>query len=216
MATRATAGTRGARRSGRIRLRLADGLVVARTAAGLSLREVARRAGLSADTVRRLERGDEGAMGVDTLARVGEVVGLEFAASFYPSGEPVRDRAHLALLNRLRKRLGPGVRVRTEVPIPISGDLRSGDAVVGFDGGDALIEAETHLGDVQLVERKGSAKQRDLGATRLVLLVSDTRNNREVLRLHPELLERFPVSGRRCLSRLARGLDPGGDAIAIL
>jgi hypothetical protein len=95
-------------------------------------------------------------------------------------------------------------------------DLRSGDALVGGIEWDALVEAETVLGDLQLVERKAAAKQRDLGAKRLILLVGDTRRNREVIRLHPELRERFPIDTRTCLMRLGSGRDPGGDCLVVL
>jgi transcriptional regulator with XRE-family HTH domain len=184
VATRPTSSARAERRSRLLRQRLAEELLITRLAAGLSLREVARRARISADTARRLERAEMGAMRIDHLTRIGEVLGLELAARLYPNGDPVRDRAHLALLSRFRARLGPGVRIRTEVPIPLAGDRRSGDALISNQDGDVLIEAETHVGDAQGVERRARAKARDLGATRLVLLLSDTRRNREVLRLH--------------------------------
>lgn len=100
--------------------------------------------------------------------------------------------------------------------MPVTGDLRSGDAVLAGSSWDALIEAETRLGDLQLLERRAAAKQRDLGSTRLILLVADTRHNREVIRLHPELRERFPINTRTCLARLANGLDPGGDCLVVL
>ena len=100
--------------------------------------------------------------------------------------------------------------------MPIVGDLRSGDAMVTVTEGDILIEAETHLDDLQAIERKGAAKARDLGAVRLVLLVADTRHNRRVIQEHPELRQRFPIDTRTCLARLAKSLDPGGDALVIL
>lgn len=200
--------------------KLARELGDARRAAGLSARDVAIAAGVSDDTIRRLERGEPRTATIDLIARVAEVVGLQLGASLHPNGDPVRDRGHLVLIDRLRKRLGPTVRLRTEVPIPISGDLRSGDAVVAVvsaDGlADILIEAETHLDDIQLVERRGAAKQRDLGARRFVLLVADTKHNREVIERHPELRERFPVGARTALAALARGQDPGGDCLIVL
>jgi len=207
---------RGARRSRVLRLRLAEELLNAKTAAGLSGRELARRVGVSHDTIARLLRGDAAAMTIDLLARTAEVVGLQLASSLHPNGDAVRDAAQLRLLARFKARLHAALRWRTEVPVPITGDLRSGDAVLAGEGWDALVEAETHLGDIQLIERKASAKRRDLGADRLILLVSETRHNREVIRLHPELRERFPIDTRTCLGRLARGQDPGGDALVIL
>ena len=216
MATRDSAAARGIRRSRLLRDRMADAIGVARRGAGLSLREVARQVGVSADTIRRLELGDRTALTIDLVERTAEVLGLELAASLYPAGDPVRDRGQLALLARLRARIPAGVPWRVEVPVPIPGDLRSGDAMVTVDAGDVLIEAETHLGDLQAIERKGAAKARDLGAVRFVLLVADTRHNRHVIREHPELRQRFPIDTRTCLSRLAKGLDPGGDALVIL
>jgi transcriptional regulator with XRE-family HTH domain len=203
-----------------LRERLSRDLGDARRAAGLSIAAVARAVGVSVQTIRRLERGEPGTCTIDLVARVAEVVGLQLAASLHPNGDPVRDRGQLALLDRLRKRLGPTARLRTEVPVPIAGDLRSGDAMLAVKAAegpaDVLIEAETHLDDIQLVERRSAAKQRDLGAERLVLLVADTRHNREVIERHPELRERFPVSPRRALAALASGRDPGDDSLILL
>jgi transcriptional regulator with XRE-family HTH domain len=207
---------RGVRRSRILRLRLGEELRISRRGAGLSIREVARRVGVSPQTIIALERGDPGTMTIDLVARVAAVVGLDLAASLYPNGDPVRDRAQLALLARLRARLPEVTPWRTEVPVPIAGDLRSGDAVLGLPEADVLIEAETHLDDVQAVLRRAAAKARDLGARRLVLLVADTKHNRRVTTDHPELRERFPVGTRACLAALRAGQDPGGDALAIL
>ncbi|HXG26911.1 MAG TPA: helix-turn-helix transcriptional regulator [Candidatus Binatia bacterium] len=216
MAVRESANARGDRRSRELRQRLAESISEARVAAGLSLREVARRVGVHVDTLIRLEAADSTTMTVDLVARVAAVLGLKLAASLYVDGDPVRDEGHLKLLARFRARLGPGLRVQAEAPMPISGDPRSGDALVGTEEWSALVEAETRVGDVQLVERRAAAKQRDLGADRLILLVADTGHNREVLRLHPELRERFPIDARTCLRRLGQSLDPGGDALVIL
>ena len=143
-------------------------------------------------------------------------VGLQLAANLCLDGDPVRDRAHLALLGRFRARLRTSLRWRTEVPMPTSGDRRSGDAVIAGVDWDALVEAETAVVDLQLVQRKAAAKHRDLSTKRLILLVADTRRNREVIRLHPELRDRLPIGTRECLAKLARGLDPGGDCLVIL
>jgi hypothetical protein len=102
------------------------------------------------------------------------------------------------------------------VPIPIVGDPRSGDGLISGEFGDALVEAETHLGDLQAVERQIAAKGRDLGVDRLILLVADTRHNRAVLAAHPEIRERFPIETRACLMQLRRGLDPEGDCLVVL
>lgn len=192
----------------------------ARRAAGLSIRAVATAVGVSIETVRRLERAEPGTCTIDLIAMVGAVVGLQLAASLHPDGDAVRDRGHLALIDRLRKRLGPQARLRVEVPVPIAGDRRSGDAMqtvaAAYSPADILFEAETHLDDIQLLERRAAAKQRDLGARRLVLLVADTRHNKDVIRQHPELRVRFPVDARKALAALARREDPGGDCLIVL
>jgi hypothetical protein len=143
-------------------------------------------------------------------------VGLLLAASLHPNGDPVRDRAHLALLGRFRARLHPSLMWRTEIPMPIAGDLRAGDGHVEGGFGAALVEAETKLTDIQAIERKARLKKRDLGADRLILLVADTPGNRRAIALHGDIEQRFPIGTRRCLAALSRGADPGGDCLVIL
>jgi hypothetical protein len=50
----------------------------------------------------------------------------------------------------------------------------------------------------------------------VILLFAETRHNRTVLRLHPELRERFPIGTREYLRALALASDPGGDCLVIL
>lgn len=206
----------GSRRARFLRSRLADDIAAARRASGLSLREVARQLGCGHDRVARAERGDPAAMSIDLVAGIAAILGLELGATLHPVGAPVRDKGHLLLLERFRLSLGPGLTWRTEVPIPLPGDRRSADGVVDGTDFEAIVEAETHLDDVQRVERDAAAKQRDIGATRLILLVAATRHNRAVIRAVPELTRRFPVSTRACLASLRRSSDPGGDALVML
>jgi transcriptional regulator with XRE-family HTH domain len=216
MASRESAAAMGERRSRLLRIRTGDELASTRRALGLSHREIARRIGIGPQRIARAERGEPAALTIDVAARIAPVLGLQLAVSLHPNGDRVRDRGHLALLARLRARIPNAPGWRIEVPVPIAGDPRSGDAMVTVESGDILIEAETHLGDIQSLERRCAAKARDLGASRLVLLVADTRHNRQVIRDHRELLERFPIGTRACLARLANGHDPGGDALVIL
>jgi transcriptional regulator with XRE-family HTH domain len=215
MAIRDNPRARGERRSQYLRGRMAAELVEARHAAGLSAREVARVVGVSAARIDRLEHADPASMTVDLVARTAAALGLDLAASLHPNGDPARDRGQLALLARFRARI-PAVMWRVEVPIPIAGDLRSADAVVAIKPGDVLIEAETHVNDVQLVERRSSAKCRDLGALRVVLVLADTRHHWRLLHEHPELRQRFPVGTRGVIAALKAGRDPGGDGLVVL
>ncbi len=216
MPIRETAAERGARRGRTLRNRTSDGLADARRASGLSLREVGRRADVGHDLIARAERGHPAALTIDMTARLAAVLGLQLSVSLHPDGDPVRDKGHLALLDRLRSRLGTGLRWRTEVPMPIEGDRRSADALMDCAEFEAIVEAETHLDDIQALERGIAGKQRDLGVARVILLVADTRHNRTVIARVAELRRRFPIGTRACLAALASGRDPGGDALVIL
>lgn len=189
---------------------------IARLAAGLSQRAIGAIAGLSHSAIGRLERGELQRVTVDRIAVVAAGLGLALRIGLFPSGSPVRDAAHLALIERLRRRVSSLLRWRAEVPVPIPGDLRSADVLIDGPSVDEMVEAETRLNDLQALERRIRAKQRDLGVRRVILLVADTRHDRSVLAAHPEVVERFPVSTRACLAALRDGRDPGGDAIVLL
>jgi transcriptional regulator with XRE-family HTH domain len=189
---------------------------IARVSAGLSQRQLGRLVGVSHQTIGRIERAEVPSLALDRLVLLATMLGLDLRVGLHPSGSPVRDAAHLALLARLRDRLGPGTRFRMEVPMPTAGDLRSTDGLILDSAFDAMVEAETHIDDVQAVVRRARAKQRALGCRRLILLLSDSRHHRDLLRRHPELLVDFPVSARGGLRALAAGMDPGGDMIVLL
>jgi transcriptional regulator with XRE-family HTH domain len=208
--------SRGTDRARWLLRRVGDELLAARVGAGLSARQVGRFVGISHTQVRRIETGRAPHVDVAVLARMASVLGTELALAIHPSGSPVRDRGHLALLGRFQARIGRALRWRTEVPVPIPGDRRAADATVEAQAFAAVVEAETRLGDVQAVERRARSKARDLGADRVILLVADTRHNRAVIASTPGLVERFPVSTRACLRALARGEDPGGDCLVII
>jgi transcriptional regulator with XRE-family HTH domain len=81
MAGRESVATLGAKRSRLLRNRLADELATARLAGGLSVRDVARRVGVSPGRIERAERADPSALTVDLAARIAPVVGLQLAAT---------------------------------------------------------------------------------------------------------------------------------------
>jgi transcriptional regulator with XRE-family HTH domain len=196
--------------------RAGEELRIARMATGMSSREVGRLVGISHTEVLRVERAAAPWIGVDVLAHIAAVLGYELSLGIHLLGPPVRDKGHIALLDRFAARLHRSIRWRTEVPMPIQGDLRSADGVASAKVFDATVEAETRLSDVQAVERRLRSKQRDLNTTRAILLVADTRHNRAVIDAVPNLREQFPIDTRACLGALRRGEDPGGDCLVIL
>ena len=185
----------------------------ARIAAGLSQAAVGRAAGMSAAQISRIERGLLAHVALEDLARIAAVLGLDLSARLYPLGDPIRDVAQQALLDRLRSRSHPSLRWRTEVPLPITGDRRAWDAVVRGPGFTVAVEAETRLQDVQAMVRRIALKQRDGGMDHVVLLVSDTRHNREVLAASRDSMRGdFPGDTRAILRRFAaaEALDASG------
>jgi hypothetical protein len=97
------------------------------------------------------------------------------------------------------------------------GDHRAWDALIGVGAIRIGVEAESRAHDAQALQRRLALKRRDGGVDHVLLLLSNTRHNREFLRAcGPGFLSDFPVNGRDALARLARGEDPGGSAIVLL
>jgi len=189
----------------------------ARLAAGLTQRQVAEVVGISHTELSRIERGLAVWVPYETLVIIAAVLGLDLPIRAFPAGGPVRDRAQLELLARFRAVLPPGLAWRTEVPIRIERDLRAWDAVVGGPGWNLPVDAETRLRDVQALARREALKRRDDGTETMLLLVADTRSNRQVLRLaRPDLITEFPLPGRAALVALSSGHRPAGSSIVVL
>src|SRR5687767_6720098 len=120
-----------ARRNGReTTLRLGHEIRLARMARGLSQTTLGRRVGMSHAKIGRIERGGYVSVPLADLHLLSAAVGLEVVVRAYPNGPAVRDRAHAALLERLRSRLHPALRWSTEVPLPSAGDMRAWDAMI--------------------------------------------------------------------------------------
>jgi transcriptional regulator with XRE-family HTH domain len=217
MGTRSSAASVGADRARRIAVELTSELRRARIDRGLSQADVGRAVGLSGQQVSRIERGLAPDVSITGLCRLLAVVGLEVSARAYPTGEPIRDRAHVALLGRFRQQLHRLLRWRTEVPLPIPGDLRAWDGHVSGAGWRIGVEAETRPTDFQALERRLALKLRNGGVDAVILVLANTRHNRAlVLAYRDELAERFPVPGRRAMELLRAGIHPGGDAVDLL
>jgi hypothetical protein len=168
----------------------------------------------------RFERGEVERLRVPELGSWFAVLGLDLTLRAYPAGDPIRDRAQIALLERLRTRISPRLRWRTEVPMPIEGDMRAWDAEIrGREARQwcARIEAETRIADGQALERKLALKLRDDPDGHLILLVADTRANRRALAaLGPGLRAILPAASREILGALVAGREPPGSGIVIL
>jgi transcriptional regulator with XRE-family HTH domain len=198
----------------RIRTTIGLEIRVARIAAGLSLRDVGRSVGLDHTVVGRIERGLYHAVTLTQLACLCAAVGLDFSARAYVGGDPIRDAGHVRLLERLRANLHPSLSWRTEVPLLEPGGQRAWDAVISRGSNRLGVEAETVLSDVQAQTRRAALKQRDGGLNRMILLVAETRHNRDALAACRESLrEAFPLDTRRILTDLRDGSIPASNGI---
>ena len=192
---------------------------VARIGAGLSQGALGAGASISRSRVSRIEREKELDVPAELLIRMATVVGLDLPLKVFPAGDPTRDAGQRRLIERLRTRLGPVWEWEHEVALPIVCDKRAWDAVGTHVATGFLIhvEAETRLEDIQALLRRLALKCRDGAARRLVLVVSDTRNNREVLRAAArELAAAFPVDARHALASLSIGADPGSNVLLVI
>lgn len=229
MPTRERPRDRGRRLARADLLRIGAEIRTARQISGRSLEVVGRIAGISPSQAGRIERGVLRTATVDQLARVGAATGLDVRVRAYPGPDPVRDAPQSAVLGRLVYRLGPTLRLRLEVPIrsavpsPTPGDQRAWDGLIDrFVPADdpwieLPVEAETRLVDLQAQIRRITLKQRDAGVEHVLLLVADTRRNRDaVAAARMILLAQFPVPPRVMLQALGEGRHPGGSGIVFL
>jgi hypothetical protein len=178
-----------------------------RREAGLSCVAIGRICGLSRGQVERTEAGTRRAT-IQELACLGAAVGRDVRLRAFPGGDPIRDAGQARLLERLRRELDQGLRWRTEIALPIEGDLRAWDAMIAGPGWRLAVEAETVIEDVQALERRLSRKQRDGGIDHVAVLIADTPRNRRAVAAAPAAFQGWPLRTREILTALRAGRDP--------
>lgn len=208
---------RAARRADAQLLEIAAAIREARMTHGISQAAVARAVRIPQSELSLIERGKRASVSLRTLVRLCAVVGLDLSCRAFSAGAPIRDIAHLELLDRLRKALASTWSWRSEVPFPIQGDRRAWDRVMRNGPLAIAVEAETRPRDLQSLERRLELKRRDGGVDRLILVMRESKWNRTLVRSDPAgLSAAFPIPGPVALRALADGRDPGGDAIIFL
>ena len=78
---------------------------------GIGGGDIARAVGISPAQYSRIERGLTGSVSIEQASSMLAIVGLELSVRVYPSGEPLRDAAHAALIGRFRAGLHPMLRL---------------------------------------------------------------------------------------------------------
>jgi transcriptional regulator with XRE-family HTH domain len=190
---------------------------LARLSGGMRQADVARAARTSTARVSRVERGLVRSVRYSQLAALAGAVGLKLHLRAYPAGRRVLDAPQLGLLAELRMRAHASWSWETEVPIPIEGDLRAADARSTAGSCSVIYELWTRLSDFQAQTRAAQLKQRDLHATRLIIVLRASRANRRAFaEARDAALVAFPLATRAVLAALARGRDPGGNGIIFL
>jgi transcriptional regulator with XRE-family HTH domain len=206
---------RASERSRRALVDLGREIHNARLAHGLSQASVARSVGIAQSHVSEIERGRHLAVPLGVLGRIGASVGLDISLRAFPGGQPLRDKAHIELLHRFGRIVGPDWHRSSEAPLPIPGDHRAWDRLLRGDGVVIGVEGETRPTDMQELQRRLALKKRDGGVDRVILVMPNSEWCRRLVRLN-DLEAAFPIPGRAALKALAEGRDPGGDAAILI
>jgi transcriptional regulator with XRE-family HTH domain len=207
-----------ARRLGRQSLvRTGDEIRAARLGSGLTLRAVGEATGVSTSELSRIELGQAPNVPYRTLVIISAAVGLDLPLRTFSAGNPLRDRAHLAVTARFRSLLPSAIRWTAEVPIGRPGDQRAWDGMIAGRGWQVPVEVETRLHDIQGLVRRIRLKLRDDRREIVVLVVAGTRHNRQVVRLvRDDLRADFPIRSAPALRMLAVGTAPTGSAVVFV
>ena len=79
------------------------------------------------------------------------------------------------------------------------------------------MEAITRFSDAQAHVRAAVLKQQSASLDRFILLLADSRHNRQAVRdAGPTLLPAFPLSGRQLLADLRAGRLPAANGVLLL
>lgn len=189
----------------------------ARLASGLRMTDVGRAIGRSAAWISRAERGLIVSIGFDDLIMLGAAVGLKLWVTTYPAERAIHDAPQLMLLRRFRARVGEMWHWSFEVVVPIARDRRAADAVMEASGARIMVEAFTRIADAQAQLRAVLIKARDMGTSRVVIVVAATKANRRAMAAAATMLAaEFPLGTRATLAALIAGRDPGANGIVVI
>jgi transcriptional regulator with XRE-family HTH domain len=204
-------------RWGRLALEIGSELRTARHILGLTLKELGATLGVSASEVSRREPGTSRTLGGEKLAVHASAVGLKLSVKLWPVGGGVRDAAQARLIAAFVARVGRPWSVTLEAVIEIPGDLRAVDVLLVRGDVRVAVEGITRLADLQAQVRAAQLKARDIGATRLIIVVAGSHANRRALAdARGALVQAFDLDTRRVLADLAGGRDPSRDAVVVL
>jgi transcriptional regulator with XRE-family HTH domain len=200
----------------RYEVEIGSELRTARLILGVTQRVVGAAVGVSASEISRRELGVSRRLSGVGLAAHAAAVGLRVSIKLFPIGGGIRDEAQARYVQALLARVGHAWRVTLEAAIPRFGDLRAVDILLVSGAVRIAVEVITRVGDLQAQIRSARLKARDIGATRLVVVIADTHANvRVVDALRPMLAADFELDARRVLVDLEAGREPTRDALIL-
>ena len=217
MTTRIRAIDEARRRWARTANEIGDELRTSRLVHGATQAQLGSTIGVSQAEISRRERGRARQMVGEKLAIHAAAVGLKVSVKLWPTAGGIRDAAQARYVAAFATRVGRLWTVTLEAPIQVAGDLRAVDVLLARGGIRIAVEVITRVTDLQAVVRAAQLKARDIGATRLILVVAGTHaNRRELSAAQSNLIAGFDLDSRRLLAQLAAGRDPGRDGIIVL
>jgi transcriptional regulator with XRE-family HTH domain len=217
----------GARYARETRRSVATDVERARLDAGLSVRRLARWAGVSHSTLLAIERGNHDAT-TEVLSRLATVLGMSLSIRLFPGTGPlVRDQHQAAMLGALIDMLHPRWQPAAEVAVyrPVRGVI---DLVLDARGEPLVAtEAESDLRRIEQQLRWSRAKADALGAARAgredghvvvrvgsLLLLRATARTKAVVAQYASLVEvAYPARIADAYASLAGERPWPGDAL---
>jgi transcriptional regulator with XRE-family HTH domain len=190
---------------------------LARATLGMTLQQVADRAGVSWSTAARAQAGDS-TLGLGTLCAVTEAVGLDLVLSAYPGSQhSLRDLGQLILVEQVMAEAHASWQPSVELAV---GDHGRAIDLVLFGASEILAcEIERAAIDFQAQFRRADLKRRELAEShrrpiRLVMVIEDKRRNRAGLEAHSDVVHaRLPAGPREVLRSLRSGRALGRDGL---
>lgn len=189
----------------------------ARAVRGWSRQQVIRRAGVSADTERRIEVG-EPAVQLDTLCAVADALGLDVVVTLYPARQAsLRDTGQLTVADQIRSIASPAWTPRLEVAAGERGE--AADLVLYGATEIVVLEIERLVVDFQDQYRRDARKrdwlaERHRRPVRLVLAIEETERNRRLVGPHGALIgSALPARTREVLRSVRTGEPLGRDGL---
>lgn len=182
----------------------------ARVAAGVSQRTLANELGVSQATVWRTEDSDSPDVTLMRLSEMASVLGYELSVGLHPIGDPVRDKAQLAIGRRFQALVSDAWRVTDETLLPGAGERRAWDKLLRLVGAGKRhlvgVDIESRVWDVQALVRRTRARERDGGVDAILIVLSDSATNRRIVEtLRQALGAPYQTSPRALLTALRKG-----------